>query len=273
MAKVVIVIPVYKKYIDLNALELHALKQVSNVLGQYPFSFVVPENFLVEEYLEIFKRSDIQIKRFNTKYFDSVKSYNKLCLSKEFYRAFCNYDYMLLFQTDAYVFRNELEMWVQSGYDFIGAPFHENNDLPFDETTWSVGNGGFSLRSIKKCKKIAEKLSVYRIVLSMLNILFIKRFLIKLFQKINIEKFAVIDKVVMNKLNEDCVFGKFSNHFIRGFKVAPLTAAIKFSFESHPSLLFQINHEQLPFGCHAWDKYEPEFWLKFIHLPKQNNYI
>lgn len=40
--------------------------------------------------------------------------------------------------------------------------------------------------------------------------------------------------------------------------------ASHFAFEKHPSFLFSQNG-QLPFGCHAWRKYEyDEFWGKYI---------
>ena len=51
---------------------------------------------------------------------------------------------------------------------------------------------------------------------------------------------------------------------IYNFKVAPLEDATKFSFEANPKRLYNENGNQLPFGCHAWEKYEPDFWERFI---------
>ena len=36
--------------------------------------------------------------------------------------------------------------------------------------------------------------------------------------------------------------------------------AIKFSFEVMPSYLYKLNNNVLPFGCHAFEKYESDFW-------------
>ena len=41
--------------------------------------------------------------------------------------------------------------------------------------------------------------------------------------------------------------------------------AIRFAFERFPSELYELNHHQLPFGCHAWKKYQYDsFWSEFI---------
>lgn len=40
--------------------------------------------------------------------------------------------------------------------------------------------------------------------------------------------------------------------------------ALEFAFERFPSEMYKITGK-LPFGCHAWEKYEYEsFWKKFI---------
>jgi len=40
--------------------------------------------------------------------------------------------------------------------------------------------------------------------------------------------------------------------------------ALGFAFENVPEELYKLNNDQLPFGCHAYEKYSPEFWAKFI---------
>ena len=50
-------------------------------------------------------------------------------------------------------------------------------------------------------------------------------------------------------------------------KKPTINEAVKFAFELYPSTLFEFNNENLPFGCHAWDKYEYNtFWQKYILL-------
>jgi hypothetical protein len=47
-------------------------------------------------------------------------------LSIDFYKRFRDYKFILIYQLDAYVFRDELEYWCEQDYDFIGAPLIEN---------------------------------------------------------------------------------------------------------------------------------------------------
>lgn len=37
-----------------------------------------------------------------------------------------------------------------------------------------------------------------------------------------------------------------------------------FSFEVNPGFLFEQKAFKFPFGCHAWEKYEPEFWKQNV---------
>ena len=50
------------------------------------------------------------------------------------------------------------------------------------------------------------------------------------------------------------------------FKIPSPKDAINFSFESNPELLYKMNNECLPFGCHAWEKYGKHFWKQFIKI-------
>ena len=66
---------------------------------------------------------------------------------------------------------------------------------------------------------------------------------------------------------EDVVLVKYGPIFLKDFKVAEPKVALQFSFEVNPSLLYEMNNQQLPFGCHAFEKYEYEtFWKNFINI-------
>ena len=36
--------------------------------------------------------------------------------------------------------------------------------------------------------------------------------------------------------------------------------ACAFAFEKSPAFLFEKTNHTLPFGCHAWEKYDKDFW-------------
>ena len=64
--------------------------------------------------------------------------------------------------------------------------------------------------------------------------------------------------------NEDHFWANRATHYFPKFRVAPLEIAIKFAFECVPRYCYQLNGKQLPFGCHAWNRYDREFWEPFL---------
>ena len=87
-----------------------------------------------------------------------MEGYNELLLSENFYTTFSAFKYILIYQPDSYVFRDELMEWCKEGYDYIGAPWLEDNDEQIKLN--GVGNGGFSLRNIEKFLYIFSKCKI-----------------------------------------------------------------------------------------------------------------
>jgi hypothetical protein len=54
------------------------------------------------------------------------------------------------------------------------------------------------------------------------------------------------------------------SHYYPGFKLAPIEVALKFGFECVPRYCYRLNNNELPFGCHAWEKYDKKFWEPFL---------
>lgn len=264
MSDIIIVIPVYKSFEELSGNEKTSLRQLKKVLGNYPICILAANNFTIKEYEDFFDGKNIITERFENRFFKTVKDYNQLCLSKHFYEKFLSYHYMLIYQTDAYVFNDQLNVWMKEGYDYIGAPFHADNSEPFDINTWTVGNGGFSLRCVAACYEFTKRLESYNSIIQILNKWRCKKFVSKILIKLRLVNLSVIERILLNKYNEDFVFGVLSKNITRSFSVAPITKAIQFSFEAHPSLLYALNNNNLPFGCHGWERYERDFWKNFI---------
>jgi hypothetical protein len=226
------------------------------------------------------------VKKLDQTFFDNIDGYNRLLKSFEFYKKLQGFDYILIYQTDAYIFKNELDYWCSLCYDYIGAPWtglHKWNNHPLT----GVGNGGFSLRNIKSTIKVLYKLRMLE-VLEQYQFFNWKGILPKLphliyrLIKARTEPGFAEREVVCQ---EDIFWCKYAperlstfapiNGIVRliaslaiknTFKIAPEKIAASFSFETNPSYLFRVNNENLPFGCHAWEKHEPEFWKTFIPL-------
>jgi len=107
------------------------------------------------------------------------------------------------------------------------------NKLFFGKRDYAIGNGGLSLRNINKSIKTLNFLSF-----------FAKRWTI----------------------NEDLFWGMVAPTLYPFFKVPNKKDAFNFSFEREPRKLFELNGNRLPFGCHAWEKYDPDFWNEHINF-------
>lgn len=268
---VVIIIPIFSDKI--SQAQLISLRQCFRILRSYTVALVYPVGLDTNLYDNEAALSGISLKKaeFDPGYFDGIPGYNRLLLSLDFFKRFDSFEYMLIYQTDSYVFRDELVYWCNKGLDFIGAPwFSVENDRYTHEMT-KVGNGGFSLRNIQSSLKMLKRineLKKWRALYYAIRLdLFIKFGsiikVIKSFYKIKSESqlhyiFNYADT------NEDHYWTEIIAPTFTDFKVAGCKEGISFSFEVNPSWLFIENNHQLPFGCHAWEKHEPDFWTNHI---------
>ena len=112
------VVPAYRHLSDDEKI---SMRQCVDVLGGHDIIVIHPERLDLTEDLQSWQ--SVVVKALCNEWFDGVKGYNSMLLSTEFYDLFSAYDYILIYQLDAYVFRNELDEWVAKGYDYIGAPW------------------------------------------------------------------------------------------------------------------------------------------------------
>ena len=258
--KVAVVIPVYKA--APNANEQQALHQCLNILGKHPIVLVCPQSLDVGFYQSIAKRhqASLNVQRLSDQYFKGISGYNHMLMSTTFYRAFKTYRYILVYQLDAWVFRDELDYWCGLGYDYIGAPWFENYGTYEDgNKLWSVGNGGFSLRRIQYFIGLLEHNGPIKDA----NTLGLTSSL-----KNRIYKFLYAkgyqNRVSYFRKDPTLFEDVFYTVYLKGtrFKanVPSAEEAALFAFEKSPSYLYSITGK-LPFGCHAWEKNEYEsFW-------------
>lgn len=260
MKTVAIVIPTHKSH--LSSSDLASIRHLRKHLNKFDKYFVVPNKVKTADY----KQKGVHFIKFPNKYFASTKTYNKLFLSKKFYRKFTNYKFILIYQLDALVFSDQLLQWCNSGYDFVAAPWFKSivgmlshkKGLPS-----SGGNGGLCLRNIQSSLKVLEIVNKQA-----------KRSSDKDWVKKIWFFWAVITgkshKIWLNAaatdypFNEDGFWSLEAPKYIQGYKVAPFKTALKFSIERFPRKSFELNGKKLPFGCHAWERYDKEFWLPYV---------
>ena len=265
----VIVIPVYSS--SPSDEEIKSFIQCVTVLQKHDIFLVTFKELDCSIYENIANEAScvLRKKTFNKSYFTSISGYNKLCLSTTFYKEFENYQYMLIYQLDAWVFSDQLDYWVSKKYDFIGAPwFYKYKKGKEFEMLDIVGNGGFSLRRISFCLDVLSdnsrkpSLTPMGIIKTMdnpgTNILkIIARFIgFKNNMRYYLEGECEEDKVFASQ--------NFTYKRKKWKYPTPLKASM-FSFERNPSYLYEINQRRLPFGCHAYKKYEYDnFWKNHI---------
>ena len=260
--KDIIVIPVHKNTPTED--ESMSLHQCISVLNSHPICIVCPDGLDVSQYTSTLSDAGAiwSVERFAQRFFDGIKGYNLLMLDKHFYKRFAKYEYMLIYQLDAWVFRDKLKEWCNKGYDYIGAPWIEKDDRGDLQLT-GVGNGGFSLRRVQHFIDVLSYKGPVRKA-SQLNLPpTLKNKIYKFFYSFGYQNTISYYKKDPT-LYEDIFLSIFlSNTKLRAKMPTPDEAAF-FAFEKQPSFLYS-KIGKLPFGCHAWRKYEYDsFWNNYI---------
>lgn len=225
------VIPVYKTP---DEQEIVSILQTLNLLKTWDIKLIGPESLDYNDYQMIgFK--DHQIIKMDDSNFNSIASYNQLLCSKKFYQPFIEYEFLLIVQTDAWILRDELQIWCVKAFDYIGAPWIFRPEQTKKKVLVDlyplmknqVGNGGVSLRKIQTHIKYS--------------------WLAKCI-------YAIIRK------NEDFVWLLVSKIPFVQFRKPKWKEALEFCVEMNPKESMKILNDNLPFSLHAWKRYGAEYW-------------
>lgn len=220
------VIPTYH---ELTELEKISLAQCRKVLKNYPLIFFAPEG----KNFSYFAPNDL-VAHFPPEFFQSVKTYSRLMLSPQFYETFRDFDYILIYQLDAFVFYDALEIFCSFGYDYIGAPWPRYTWSGSRKPTPQVGNGGFSLRKVQACHKLLTEIC------------------------------SLPDwRPFLENSVEDAVFALCGVTEGVNLTTAPVAIAKAFSMEHNPER-FVRRFKNLPFGCHNWHSFSADFYVKLF---------
>lgn len=219
---VAVLIPYYKD--TLSEAEQISLKQCLKVLSAYPIILIIPDNMEKAEC----QHEDVLYEKVPAAWLESVAAYNQMMLTLDFYMRFKKYEYILIYQLDAFVFSDQLDRFCQYGFDYIGAPWLTGIKYykDFTRCVWHVGNGGLSLRKVDS--------------------------FIRILMNITIEDSSVVEDIFWASCEGE------------EFRVAPIDIALQFAFECDAEKCYLLNGNCLPFGCHAWEKRNYTFWKPHI---------
>jgi len=240
-----VIIPIYKSRLTED--EIFSInKSLSNLSGHNIY-WLAPESMDITYYQKLFKVQEVA--RFEDHYFKDISGYNRLLVSTTFYERFLAYDFSLICQPDAVVLKPELHLWLGKPYDYIGAPWPKGysctihtKQVPIDggvNCITFVGNGGLSLRRNKACINL-------------------------------IREFSDVSCNWHTYGHAEDLFFAFTGTLSLNFLMPNIMTAATFSHDIDPLYLQQLIHHQIPFGVHAWGKYNRSFWenLPNWHLPK-----
>ncbi len=218
-------------------------------------------------------------KRFGNKYFGSVAANTQLLLSEHFYTSFSEYQYILIYHLDALVFSDQLLAWCDTDLDYIGPPWIHCPDSPWVKES-RVGNGGLSLRKIGSFLKVFHSgvywmdpeeywQKQYAGMPAYLRLWNLPRKFSKRLSRLNDARreMARWHTHPDGTKNEDHFWSDRAKHHVPEFKVASVEVGLQFAFEVAPRLCYDMNHRQLPFGCHAWPRYDRTFWEPHLLRP------
>ncbi len=243
-----LVTPIYKSEFD--AIEQFSIDYSLNKLERFRHVFIAPYDLELSYYSSRYKASFFML--FPNEFFSSHSAYNQLCYEVGFYKSFSTYSHILVLQPDAIVVSpNNLDEWLYSTYDFVGAPenalytYQVNNISPFDKLLGALQtvhlqglNGGLSLR---KPAKMIEMLEEY-------------------------PELTRFFRTYAGGVGEDIFFSLMSRVTRKNFHIPSELMASRFAITGNFRQWLDFSESQIPFGFHGWYQSEEtkQLTLKII---------
>jgi Protein of unknown function (DUF5672) len=265
--RVAIVTPIHR--FPLAPDEEISIRHLRHFLGDFPRYIIGPAQPPAEY-------SDFEFRAFPRRYFRSMHAYNLLMVSWRFFEAFADYDYILVYEPDCLVFSSDLESWCAKGWDYAGAPWFDDF---LDDTTrgfWKVGNSGLSLRRVsaalgvlsknpledpqirlEKTPKFAQSPQLRKAYIALRTNLLPAGFR-------NSADWLLRKRLKDKPFRNDTFWALDARRIQPDFTIPTPMEAVGFSFEMAPRYCFEQNGQRLPFGCHAWAKYDRTFWEPYL---------
>lgn len=270
---VAVVTPIVR--LPLSAEEDISLRHLRKYLGGFD-RYIIGLQGLPQEF------SDFKLCRFPAHCFADRLAYNRLLMTEQFYHAFAKYEYILIYQLDCLVFSSTLEKWCHEGWDYIGAPWLINTADPTLGFS-KVGNGGLSLRRVKsalavlRSKRVVCDPEVLGGLTGRMKFIYDRlKPASRLSQTIRGTKTLLHRHGYRNNVrwmtrgladvgfHEDLFWSSEAGKFVDDFRIPTPLQALAFSFELAPRYCFEMNSGRLPFGCHAWARYDRDFWQPYL---------
>ncbi|WP_071467248.1 DUF5672 family protein [Polynucleobacter asymbioticus] len=223
-----VLVPIHKS--ESTELESISLRRCGEIFKNRDVAILSPDNISLDAYRQFFPtHKRLSIDPF---WMSSIRSYNKLMCSPFIWLSLEGYSHVLIHEPDAFVLSDELDLWCNKNIDYIGSPWLEGwHQAKDDANIIGVGNFGFSL----------HRLDFYREFFSTPhgNRWFNYQGNCDLFWCLEVPKYFKIN-------------------------IASFEEALKFAWEAAPKRCLELSGNAMPFGLHAWNRYDQNFIISFL---------
>lgn len=210
---------------------------------------------------------------FPRRFFGSAANHGKLLMSPRFYREFEDSEFIFFHHLDSLVLSDRLDDWCGADYDWIGAPWIRCRDSPWVRRD-RVGNGGCALLRVSKAIGVLTTRHRTRPSTFWLDLFACRapRLLVRWIEAWEramptatlparlMREWREVHDPARHHRNNDVFWSDLAVLYDPGFRVAPLQAGLEFAFEVSPRTCLDMNGGRMPFGCHAWTRYDRSFW-------------
>ena len=265
-----VIIPIYQ--LSFSDEEKLSLKTIREYLGAYGICFVTPVSLDISMLIQLGET----VEKFEDHYFAGIGGYNRLLKCSDFYRRFAFKEYILISQLDCLILKDDLAHWINKGWDYIAAPWFKGFAGDHAPGLWRVGNGGLSLRKVESFLRILKQTITAGAIYPRWGhyswtppFEFLEADLYRKISALNAlnpfsRQHSVEDELKRFPYNEDVFWGIEARKFDQSFKVADVSEGLNFAFEVSPRWCFKKTGRRLPFGCHAWARYDRDFWEEVL---------
>lgn len=266
----VIAVPVHRP--EPSADESLALARCQAVLGRHPIRIVHPAGMDSSAYRRLLPAArPLEVP---PGWMASYRAYNRMLVNPSFFRLFRGHSHLLIHEPDALVVSDRLIHWCQQECDYIGAPWFQGfSRSTADAALHGVGNSGFSLFRLQAVEALlhsGHRWYPYRALAAETRVMIRNR---PLGQGLGAIKSMVTPLVMMAmgvrrilRCNCDLYWSKFAQLDDPCFRVSDPETAIRFAWEAHPRACLQRCGGELPFGLHAWARYDRAFVVEALAL-------
>lgn len=261
--RVLVLVPVHKALPD--AMERVSLRQCGKVLQRHEIRLLAPAGLDVSAYASWLPGAGVI--RVDPVWMASREAYNRMMIAPLICEQLPEFTHLLVHEPDAMVFRDELEDWCARPHDYIGAPWFEGFKTAAPGTRLEqVGNFGLSLHRLDAMREVlssSRRWYPYGAILRDLLAGFLRRDPGRL-----AAARAALGRAGQLRhawrgygSNCDLFWALVVPPAFPGYRVAPVDEALRFAWEVHPRICMDHCQGRLPFGIHAWARYDlPFLW-------------